>query len=118
MPDFDPAAIWRSWLVLRHWLVGASLAPHWRKPETRAELKPEAVWEIEGGLKLDAFAIHAASATRSAWWRTVCDLFERFDVLACLPPRCFRSRPGSTGRAASRGGRWTPTTAGWRWWWR
>ncbi|MEH3148378.1 MAG: amidase [Methylobacterium frigidaeris] len=95
VPDFDPAAIWRAWLVLRHWLVGATLSPHWRKPEARAELKPEAVWEIEGGLKLDAFAVHAASVTRSAWWKTVCDLFERVDVLALPSAQVFPFDAGS-----------------------
>ena len=65
-PAFDPEAIWRAWLVLRQWITGANLSAHWRDPEKRALMKPEAVWEVEQGQKLSAFDVHAASVTRTA----------------------------------------------------
>ncbi|WP_407522903.1 amidase [Methylobacterium oryzisoli] len=88
-PGFDPEAIWRAWTVLRAWLAGAGLAPHWRDPEKRPHLKPEAVWEVEQAMALDAFAIHAASVTRSAWYAQVLRLFERADVLALPAAQVF-----------------------------
>ncbi|GJD48395.1 Acylamidase [Methylobacterium crusticola] len=89
VPDFDPEAIWQAWLVLRHWLAGASLAPLWRDPAKRALLKPEAAWEAEQGMAVSAYAVHAASVTRTAWYQCVRRLFERFDVLALPSAQVF-----------------------------
>lgn len=79
--DFDMEALFHAWKRLRHWQVGAALAPLWREEATRALMKSEAVWEVEEGAKLSAFEVTAASAVRSAWFQVVRQLFERFDFL-------------------------------------
>lgn len=80
-PDFDMERLFQAWKRLRHWQVGAALAPLWRDEAKRALMKPEARWEVEEGLKLPAFEVSAASAVRSAWFQAVRRLFERFDFL-------------------------------------
>jgi amidase len=44
-------------------------------------LKPEAVFEIESGLKLAAFDITTASLVRTEWYHAVRRLFEKYDYL-------------------------------------
>lgn len=80
-PGFDMERLFQAWMRLRHWQVGATLAPLWRDAGNRALMKPEAVWEVEEGMKLSAFDVTAASAVRSAWFQAVRRLFERFDFL-------------------------------------
>jgi amidase len=89
LPAFDPEAIWHAWVTLRHGLTGATLAAHWRDPAKRARMKAEAVWEVEQGLSLSAFDLHAASVVRTAWYQCVRGLFERFDVLALPSAQVF-----------------------------
>ncbi|PWE30488.1 amidase [Maritimibacter sp. 55A14] len=81
-PPFPAAQIWQGWTVLRSWAVAASLGPLHADPDHRAALKPEALWEIERGLRLDGMEIHRASVIRSDWFAAAARLFETFDVLA------------------------------------
>ena len=74
--------LWDSWCVLRHWAVASELAPLYGHAEKRQALKPEAIWEIEAGLRLDAMAITRAGATRARWFERAAELFESYDVLA------------------------------------
>lgn len=80
-PDFDMERLFQAWKRLRHWQVGATLAPLWRDEAKRALMKPEAQWEVEEGARLTAFEVTAASAVRSDWFRAVRSLFERYDFL-------------------------------------
>jgi amidase len=52
-------------------------------------LKPEAVFEIESGLKLSAFDITSASLTRTEWYHSVRRLFERYDYLVAPTAQLF-----------------------------
>jgi amidase len=75
--SFEP--VFQAWKTLRHWQAGAALAP---VLEAHSDtMKPEAVWEVEEGLRLSAFDIAEASATRTAWFADTLRLFERFDYL-------------------------------------
>jgi amidase len=75
--SFEP--VFQAWKTLRHWQAGGSLAP---VHETDAwRMKPAAVWEVEEGMRLSAFAVAEASAVRTAWYAEVLRLFERFDYL-------------------------------------
>ena len=82
-------AIWDTWLVHRHWLVTGALMPWYENPAHRALLKPEAIWEIEGGLRLSAQQVYRASLQRSALYRGIVRLFERFDLLALPTAQLF-----------------------------
>lgn len=78
---FEAAQIWQAWVTLRHWAVAASSAPLLADPETAKLLKPEAIWEIEQGLKLSALEVHNASVIRSNWFAAAAKLFETYDAL-------------------------------------
>ncbi|MBZ9676216.1 amidase [Mesorhizobium sp. ES1-1] len=88
-PYFDPALLWKSWMALRQWSVSAGHAQRYEDAESREKLKPELRWEIEGGLRLSAADIHAASVIRSNWVRWLNGAFSRFDVLALPTAQVF-----------------------------
>ena len=81
LPEFDPDALWRAWLVLRQWFMLSSLGPLYADPAKRAKMKPEAQWEVENGLRLTAQDVLSASEVRSAWYAAVLRLFDRYDAL-------------------------------------
>lgn len=81
--------IWDTWLGIRHWLAMNSLLPFYNDPDRRAQLKPEAVWEVEGGLRMSAADTLRASAQRSALYQAFLGLFSRFDALVLPTAQCF-----------------------------
>ena len=81
-PPMAAERLWDSWRTLRHWAVASELAPLHANAGTRDKLKPEAVWEIEAGLGLDAMEITRAGAARARWFERAAELFESHDVLA------------------------------------
>ena len=89
-----PEAVWQAWLVWRHWLVAARIAPFLANPSGRASIKPEALWEHDQAAGLTAAQVLQASAQRSAFYQHLLTLFERFDVLA-LP--CAQVWPFDAG---------------------
>ena len=56
-PNYPIDAVWRAWLQLRAWQAGGALLAFYNDPAKRALMKPEAVFEVESGLKLSAFDI-------------------------------------------------------------
>lgn len=86
---FDPELVWQSWLKLRAFQAGSSLAAIHADPARRDLLKPEARWEVEQGLKLSAFEVMRASNVRTAWYQHVRGLFERYDVLVLPSAQVF-----------------------------
>jgi amidase len=77
-----PEQVWQTWLVWRRWVVAARIAPHLVKPQNRAFIKPEALWEHDQGQGLTGVQTMQASTQRSAFYQHMLSLFERFDVLA------------------------------------
>jgi amidase len=88
-PDFPLEKLWSSWLVHRHWLVHGSLGKLFADPQQRRLLKPEAQWEVEGGLHLSGGQIFQASLDRSDWYRALSTLFERYDFLLLPTAQVF-----------------------------
>lgn len=82
--DFPLQTVWDAFIRLRAWQQGGAIAKYAKDPRTRALLKPEAVWEIESGLKLSAFDVTEASVLRTAWFNAFSRLFETYDY-ALLP---------------------------------
>ena len=67
-----PAAeIWTCWLIWRHALMAGRFAASYVDPAKRALMKPELVWEIEGGLTLSVVDLHAASQARTPAFRAL-----------------------------------------------
>lgn len=81
-PAFDPALAWQTWLTWRHWLVAASLRVFADDPAQRAQLKPEAQWEVQHGERLSARAVSEASLARSLLYQQLLGMFEQHDYLA------------------------------------
>jgi len=86
---FSPESLWDTWLVHRHFGIGNGLLKYYEDPTKRALLKPEAIWEIEGSLKLSAADFFNASKARSAWYKTLVTLFETYDYLAVPTAQVF-----------------------------
>jgi len=81
--------VWNSWITLRAWLTGGSLASRFSDPAKRALMKEEARWEVEQALRLSAIDVFEASSQRAAWCRTMATLFETFDFLVLPTAQCF-----------------------------
>jgi amidase len=88
-PDYSIDAVWRAWLTLRAWQAGGGLLGYYNDPAKRALLKPEAIFEVESGLKLSAFDISAASVVRSEWYQSVRRFFEKYDYFVLPTAQLF-----------------------------
>ncbi len=88
-PGFAPEQIWSTWRPLRHWAITGGLVDLYNDPAKRSRLKPEAVWEIEGGMNLTAVDVYKASAARSSLYQAVNKLFDRYDYLALPTAQVF-----------------------------
>jgi amidase len=88
-PEFDLESVWQAVVRLRAWQEGASLLAHYNEPAKRALLKPEAVFEVEAGLKLSAFDITSASIVRSRWYQAVRQFFGKYDFLILPTAQVF-----------------------------
>ena len=87
-PDFDMQELWKTWLVLRHWMR-YKMMPLYDNPETQGLLKPEAIWEIEGAKALSPASIYHAGIARTSWYRAMSKLFERYDFLVLPSAQVF-----------------------------
>jgi amidase len=86
---FPPERMWDAWITLRRWLIAGNLRPLYEDPAKRAQMKPEAVWEVEGGLKLNAQDVYQASVARSELYGAVLKLFARYEYLALPSAQVF-----------------------------
>jgi amidase len=89
LPDYDLEAVWRSVVQLRGWQLGSALLPYYNDPAKRALLKPEAIFEVETGLKLSAYDITAASVVRTDWYQAVRGFFARYDFFVLPTAQLF-----------------------------
>ncbi len=87
-PDYDMDRLWRTWLTLRHWRRHTML-PLYNDSEQRAQLKPEAVWEIEGSFNKSSTDIFEAGLARSEWFAALRTLFDRYDFLVLPTAQVF-----------------------------
>lgn len=88
-PDFEPERLWQTWLTWRHWLMADILNDFYQDPAKRELLKPEARWEVEGGLTLSGMDVYRAAKDRSAWYQALRQLFERYDYLLLPTAQVF-----------------------------
>ena len=88
-PDHPMEQLWQTWLTLRHFSCAGTLGALYRDPEKRALLKPEAQWEVEGGLRLSGEDVWNATVARSQWYNALLSLFERYDYLALPSAQVF-----------------------------
>jgi amidase len=90
-PKFDVARLWPAWLALRSGMMAGSAEEMgiYANPQTRALLKPEAIWEIETGQKMSAVDLWKGTNTRSAWYQEVRRLFQTYDFLVLPTAQVF-----------------------------
>jgi len=88
-PDYPLESVWRAFLTLRAWQSGDGLLMYYNDPKKRALLKPEAIFEVESGLKLSAFDIAAASAVRTEWYQAVRRFFGKYDYFIVPTAQLF-----------------------------
>lgn len=89
MPDYPMEQLWQTWLTLRHFTIAGLGGGLYADPAKRALMKPELIWEIEGGLKLDATQVWQASVQRSKWYEALRRLFETYDYLVLPTAQVF-----------------------------
>ena len=77
-----PENVWQSWLVWRRALVASRFAPMLLKPENRAFIKPEALWEYDQAASLTGTDFMRASVQRTVFYRHLLSHFEQYDFLA------------------------------------
>ncbi len=89
-PDYDMARLWETWLTFRHWAISSGLLRTlYDDPKTRNLLKPEIVWEVEGGLNMPASRVAKAAVARADWYRALESLFQTYDILALPTAQVF-----------------------------
>ena len=89
VPDYPIDQVWRNWLVLRGAQVSAILKPLYLNPEKRKLMKPEAQWEAERGLRMNAAEVYDASMAHTNWYHAVRKLFEKYDYLIMPSAQVF-----------------------------
>jgi amidase len=89
VPDYPLEALWAAMQCLRSWQQGGALLVYYNDPSKRAMLKPEAIFEIERGLKLSAYDVTAASAVRSEWHQAVLRFFDQYDYFIAPTAQLF-----------------------------
>ncbi len=87
--DFPMARLWETWLVFRHWLVRGRLGDLYTNPQTRKQLKPEALWEAEGALALSAQDVYLASKARGEYYQALLTAFDNYDYLVLPTAQVF-----------------------------
>jgi amidase len=88
-PDYPLDSVWRALLRIRGWQQGGGLLAFYNDSAKRALLKPEAIYEIETGMKQSAYDITAASVVRSEWYQAVRRFFERYDYFIVPTAQLF-----------------------------
>lgn len=87
--DYPMEELWETWLTLRHFLIAGIAQDLYANPEKRAVMKPELIWEIEGGLRLSAMDVYQASEARTRWYGALDALFDIYDVVALPSAQVF-----------------------------
>jgi amidase len=88
-PDFSTEELWAAYTALRAWYAAGPLMAYYRDPAKRALLKPEAVFEIESALRLQAADITAAAAVRARWYEAVRRFYETYDFFLAPTAQLF-----------------------------
>jgi amidase len=81
--------IWEAWLAMRHLLIMGAFGDLYDDPAQRVRMKPEAVYEIEGGLKMSARDVWNGAVKRSAIYEAFRILFQRFDFVVLPTAQVF-----------------------------
>jgi amidase len=95
-PAFDWATLWRAFVVLRQFSLGASFGTAFADPAARALMKPEFQWELSEALRLTVADLQRATVDRTRWYDAVLSLFDDYDYLALPSAQVFPFPIGDT----------------------
>ncbi len=79
-PPYPSEKLWYSWTTLRAMLNHGAKKALWNDPVSRAQIKPESLWEIGNGATLSADAAYEASVIRSRWYARAHRLLQDYDA--------------------------------------
>jgi amidase len=88
-PNFDPAVLWHTWLVMRSGLQGGTLGPLIEDPEKRAMVKEAVVWEAKNAKESSSADFFQASVNRTNFYLSVVAMFDDFDFLLLPTAQVF-----------------------------
>jgi Asp-tRNA(Asn)/Glu-tRNA(Gln) amidotransferase A subunit family amidase len=88
-PDYPLDSVWRALLRIRGWQQGGALLGLYNDRARRAQLKPEAIYEIETGMMQSAYDISAASVVRSEWYQAVRRFLNRYNYFIVPTAQLF-----------------------------
>jgi amidase len=78
---FDTQKIWDTWLTWRRAIAGPRVGALMHLPGAKEKIKPEAQWEYECSLGLSFMDFRRATENRSAYYRHMLAMFDKWDVL-------------------------------------
>jgi amidase len=87
--DYPLEKLWQTWLTMRGFLLAGIAGGMYANPKLREMMKPEAIWEIENGLKLTGADIYKASVDRSAYYQAVNKFFQNYDYFVIPSAQVF-----------------------------
>ncbi len=88
-PNFDPAVLWHTWLILRSGLQGGTLGPLIEDPEKRAMVKEAVVWEAQNAKESSSADFFQASVNRTSFYLSVVEMFNEVDFLLMPTAQVF-----------------------------
>ncbi len=87
--DFDMERLWWAWTTLRSYFTAGSMRDFYEDPGRRGSLKPEILYEVRSGLRIQAADVYEASAVRTAWYQALAKVFEAYDFLVAPAAQVF-----------------------------
>ncbi len=87
--DYPMEKLWQTWLTLRGFLLVGMAGGMYANPKLRDLMKPEAIWEIENGLKLTGTDVYQASVDRSTYYQAVNKFFQNYDYFVTPSAQVF-----------------------------
>ena len=88
-PKFNMSDLWQSWTTLRHSTRSEMREDYYDNPKTRAQLKPELIWEIEQSINLTDNDRLQANVIRQNWNLELDRMFDEYDFLALPTAQVF-----------------------------
>jgi amidase len=87
--DFDMERLWWAWTTLRSYFTAGSMRDFYEDPGRRGSLKPEILYEVRSGLRIQAADVYEASAVRTAWYQALAKVFETYEYLIAPAAQVF-----------------------------
>ncbi|MFY8098454.1 MAG: amidase family protein, partial [Allorhizobium sp.] len=87
--EFDMERLWWAWTTLRSYFTAGSMRDFYEDPGRRGSLKPEILYEVRSGLRIQAADVYEASAVRTAWYQSLAKVFETYDYLVAPAAQVF-----------------------------